>query len=191
MTHQIPPMPPPPYLTERLILRDFREADFEAIHEYAVHPEVVRYMDWGPNTPEQTREYLDRSLKAQAERAPHVLNAAIELAAEARVIGSIRLEVKDAANRTADIGYCLHRPYWGQGLVAEAGRRLLQTAFEDLALHRVFATCDARNRGSWRVMEKLGMRREGVLRKANLRRDGWADTLLYAVLAEEWEGPAA
>lgn len=57
-----------------------------------------------------------------------------------------------------------------------------------MRLHRVWATCDARNRGSWRVMEKLGMRREGLLKASNLRRDGWRDTLLYAVLAEEWRG---
>ncbi|MFC3079540.1 GNAT family N-acetyltransferase [Phenylobacterium terrae] len=188
MTTDIPPAPVPPFRTERLILRDFREDDFDDIHAYAVDPDVVRYMDWGPNTPEVTREYLGRALAGQAERPPHAVNVAVELAAEGRVIGSMRLEVKDAANRTADIGYSIHRPYWGQGLVAEGARRLLAIAFEDMKLHRVWATCDARNRGSWRVMEKLGMRREGVLKKANLRRDGWQDTLLYAVLAEEWAG---
>jgi RimJ/RimL family protein N-acetyltransferase len=188
MTTDIPPAPVPPFRTERLILRDFHEGDFEDIHAYAIDPDVVRYMDWGPNTPELTREFLGRALKAQSERPPHAINVAVELAAEARMIGSMRLEVKDAANRTADIGYSIHRPYWGQGLVAEGARRLLAIAFEDMRLHRVYATCDARNRGSWRVMEKLGMRREGRLKNANLRRDGWQDTLLYAVLAEEWKG---
>lgn len=186
MTTDIPPAPLPPFRTERLILRDFRAGDFEDIHAYAIDPEVVRYMDWGPNTPEVTRDYLDRALKSQADRPPHAVNVAVELAAEAKVIGSMRLEVKDLANRTADIGYSIHRPYWGQGLVAEGARRLLSIAFGEMHLHRVYATCDARNRGSWRVMEKLGMTREGLLRKANLRREGWQDTLLYAVLADEW-----
>jgi ribosomal-protein-alanine N-acetyltransferase len=186
VTDDIPPAPTPPFRTERLILRDFREDDFDDVHAYAVDPEVVRYMDWGPNTPEVTRQYLCLALQQQAERPSQVLNLAIEHAADRRVIGSIRLEVKDPANRTADIGYSIHRPYWGQGLVAEGARRLLEVAFREMGLHRVFATCDARNRGSWRVMEKIGMRREGLLRKANRRRDGWQDTLLYAVLAEEW-----
>lgn len=191
MTTDIPPAPPPPFRTERLILRGFTEADFEAVHDYASDPEVSRYMDWGPNTPEQTRHYLGLAIQAQDEGRPHVLNLAVEVAAEARLIGSIRLEVKDPANRTADIGYSIHRAYWGRGLVAEAGRELLRIAFEAMDLHRVWASCDARNTGSWRVMEKIGMRREGVLKKANLRRDGWKDTLLYAVLAEEWRGGGA
>ncbi|HEY9219821.1 MAG TPA: GNAT family N-acetyltransferase [Phenylobacterium sp.] len=188
MTTEIPPAPTPPLRTERLILRNFREDDEAAIHAYAVDPEVVRYMDWGPNTPEETREHLQRALRAQVERPPHVLNLAVEHAHDGRLIGSIRLEVKDAPNRTADIGYSIQRDYWGRGLVTEASRELLRVAFEEMKLQRVFATCDARNTRSWRVMEKLGMRREGVMRKANLRRDGWHDTLLYAVLAEEWGG---
>ncbi|MET0295221.1 MAG: GNAT family protein [Phenylobacterium sp.] len=182
---EIPPAPRPPFRTARLILRDYREDDLAAIHDYASDPEVARYMDWGPNTPEESRAHLERVLAAQGD-APDVLNVGLEVAAEGRLIGALRFEVKDPGNRTADVGWTIHRAYWGRGLVTEAGREILRIAFGDMALHRVWATCDARNIGSWRVMEKLGMRREGVLRKANLRKDGWRDTLLYAVLAEEW-----
>jgi len=63
---------------------------------------------------------------------------------------------------------------------------LVRVAFETLKLHRVWATCDVRNRGSFGIMEKLGMRREGTLRKNLLVRDGWRDTHVYALLDEEW-----
>lgn len=191
MSTEIPPAPRPPFRTERLILREFRAADAVALHEYGADPEVSRFTDWGPNTPEQSREVLGRFLERQAARPPHELNLAVELAAEGGMIGSVRLELKDAANRTADLGYVIHRHYWGRGFVTEACQELLRIAFEVMDLHRVWATCDARNVGSYRVMEKLGMRREGVLRKGTLRKDGWQDTLLYAILAEEWRAKQA
>jgi ribosomal-protein-alanine N-acetyltransferase len=186
MTTEIPPAPPPPFRTERLILRDFRPDDLAAVHEYGSDPEVARYMDWGPNTPEVSAAFLEQTLKVQGERLPGVLNLAVEVVADRRMIGATRFEVKDERNRTADLGYSIHRAYWGRGLVTEATRELLRIAFEVMDLHRVFATCDARNVGSYRVMEKVGMRREGVLRKGTLRKDGWRDTLLYAILAEDW-----
>jgi len=188
MIAEIPPAPPPPFYTERLILREFRKSDLEAIHEYGSDPEVSRFMDWGPNTLAQSREVLERFLERQSAAPPHELNLAVEVAAEGRMIGSVRLDLKDTVNRTADLGYSIHRDYWGRGLVTEACQELLQIAFGDMRLHRVWATCDARNVGSYRVMEKVGMRREGVLRKGTLRKDGWRDTLLYAILAEEWRG---
>ena len=76
--------------------------------------------------------------------------------------------------------------YWGRGYMTEAGRAILDVAFREIDLHRVWATCDPRNRASYRVMEKLGMRREAHFRKGVMEKGEWRDSYLYAILAEEW-----
>ncbi|WP_374576033.1 GNAT family N-acetyltransferase [Phenylobacterium sp.] len=184
----LPPDPWFPLRTERLLLRDFRAEDYDDVHAYAVDPEVIRYMEWGPNTPEVTRKVLDGWLEAAKVWPRPGVSLAVELVETGAVIGSIRLEIKEPDNFAADIGYSFHRPYWRQGHATEAARAVVGAAFGALGLHRVWAICDVRNRGSWGVMEKLGMRREGLLRQNHMGRDGWRDTCVYAVLAEEWAG---
>lgn len=179
------PKPPwPPIETERLILREARASDFDDIHAYATDPDTIRYMLWGPNTPEITREVLDRWLARQAEQPRQEIDLLVELKATGRVIGLI--SIHNAATDHAAIGYCYHSDYWRQGYGTEAARAMAALAFGELGLHRLWAECDVRNHGSYGVMEKLGMRREGVLRKNVRARDGWRDSYLYAILAEEF-----
>jgi len=175
-----------PIETDRLVLREFRAADEADIHAYASDPEVVRLMIWGPNSPEATKVHLVGVLKAQEQWPRADVGLAIERKTDHRVIGSISLRIKDELNRTADIGYVLNRACWGQGYMLEAARAVLDAAFRQLGLHRVWATCDPRNRASYRVMEKLGMRREAHFRKDVLEKGEWRDSYLYAILAEEW-----
>jgi RimJ/RimL family protein N-acetyltransferase len=175
-----------PLETKRLLLREFRAADERDIHAYACDPQVVQLMIWGPNTPEMTRSYLEGVLEAQQRWPRSEIALAIESTAERRVIGSIALRIKDEPNATADIGYVLNRAYWGQGYMVEAARAVLDAAFRELGLHRVWATCDPRNRPSYRVMEKLGMRREAHFRKDVMEKGEWRDSYLYAILSEEW-----
>jgi [ribosomal protein S5]-alanine N-acetyltransferase len=175
-----------PIETERLVLRELRADDENAIHEYASDPEAVRLMIWGPNSREDTQEFLARVLRAQTEWPRGDVGLAIELKSELRMIGSIGLRIKDEAQRTADMGYVLNRKYWGHGYMTESARAILNVAFNRLKLHRVWATCHAQNRASYRVMEKLGMRREALFRKSAFEKGAWRDTYLYAILAEEW-----
>jgi ribosomal-protein-alanine N-acetyltransferase len=177
-----------PIETERLLLRELRADDEPDIHEYASDPEVVRLMIWGPNTRDQTWKFLDRALQAQVQWPRPEVGLAIELKNERRLIGSIGLRMKDEANRNADIGYVLNRKYWSHGYMTEGACAILDVAFKQLKLHRVWATCDTRNRSSYRVMERLGMRREGLFVKDSMERGEWRDTYLYAILAEEWRG---
>ncbi|MEO8112957.1 MAG: GNAT family N-acetyltransferase, partial [Phenylobacterium sp.] len=156
------PTSPPwfPIRTERLLLREFRESDLDDTHAYAIDPEVVRYMEWGPNTPAETRAFLDRQLADNAEWPRPGVTLAVEHVADARMIGSTRLLVSDPANRTGDFGYSYHSAYWRQGYGTEVGRAILDAAFRALGLHRMWAECDVQNVGSYGVMRKLGMRRE-------------------------------
>ncbi|HXX19807.1 MAG TPA: GNAT family protein [Candidatus Acidoferrum sp.] len=180
-----------PIETKRLLLREFRADDEQDIHAYASDPEVVRLMIWGPNTPETTKAFLAGVLKEQERWPRPAVSLAIELKSERRVIGGIDLRVKDEKNRAADVGYVLARAHWGQGYMVEAARAVLDAAFRQIGLHRVWATCDPRNRASYRVMEKLGMRREAHFCKDAMEKGEWRDTYLYAILAEEWLNSAA
>ncbi len=186
-----PPQPWLPLRTERLRLRDFVPSDLDAVHAYGSDAEVARFMEWGPNSLDDTRAFLDRALASQAAWPRLDYGLAIEHLSDGKVIGSMGLYLRDAANRTVEIGYCLHRHHWRQGLVHEAAHALIDMGFRRLGLHRAYATCDVRNAGSFGVMEKLGMRREGRLRRDRLIKGDWRDTYVYAVLAEDWRAAAA
>jgi RimJ/RimL family protein N-acetyltransferase len=175
-----------PLETERLRLREFRADDHDDVHAYASDAKVARFMDWGPNTPEITAEFLGRQLQSQEVWPRPDVGLAMELKATGEVMGSIRLWVVDAANRTGEVGYSLGRPHWRKGLATEAAKAMLDVGFGVLGLHRVVGTCNVKNRGSWGVMRKLGMRREGRFRRDRMVKGAWRDTYLYALLAEEW-----
>jgi RimJ/RimL family protein N-acetyltransferase len=172
---------------ERIKLRGLMRSDWPAIHAYASRPDVCRFQPWGPNTPEETITFVEAAV-ASAEEDPRRRYAlAVILAEEGKVIGLAELNVRDAQFAVGEIAYVLHPDYWGRGIATEAARILLRFGFVMLGLHRVYATCDPRNVASSRVMEKIGMQYEGRLRETMLIRDGWRDSLMYAILAEEWE----
>ena len=172
--------------TPRLVLREFCDGDAPAVQEYAGDVEVVRYLDWGPNSAEETAQFLAVARGARDAVPRTAYHLAIALSATGRLIGGCRIEIRSAANGSGDVGYVLDRRHWGQGYATEATRALVGFGFNRLALHRTWATCDVDNRASARVLEKLGMRREGHLRQNARRRGEWRDSYLYAILAPEW-----
>jgi RimJ/RimL family protein N-acetyltransferase len=149
-------------VTPRLRLRQTREADAEAIFAgFAQDPEVTRYLTWRPHSSiDQTRAFLAGRAVAWAKGDD--LTWAITRREIDTCIGLIGLRRQDFK---ADIGYVLARPFWGLGLVPEAARAVVDWAFADPAIYRVWATCDVDNLASARVLEKAGMRREGILRR--------------------------
>lgn len=180
-----------PIRTARLLLREFREDDFADVHAYAERPEVARFMEWGPNTPEQTRAFMDLRLAEQARWPRDSVGLAVEHLADGRVIGAIRLAVLDHANQGGDLGYSFHSAYWRRGYATEAGRTMLDVGFRVLRLRRIWAECDVENLGSWGVMQKLGMRREGHIRQGKLVKGEWRDRFVYAILADEFAAQQA
>ena len=175
-----------PIETDRLLLRDFRPDDWESVHRYASDPEVTRYMLWGPNTPEETRSFIRRAIAEQGERPRRHYELAVVLKGQGPLIGSCGIDVSAPERRQGWIGYALARHHWGQGYATEAARGVVTFGFGELGLHRIFGTCDPANRASARVMEKLGMRREGLLKEYSWGKDAWHDRELYAVLDYEW-----
>jgi ribosomal-protein-alanine N-acetyltransferase len=154
--------PPKKFETIRLALRRPRLSDADDIFDhYASDPEVTRYVTWRP--------YKNRS-----EVAPFVQSRiarwdsgeeyswVITRSHEDRVIGMIGCRVREHA---ADIGYVIGRDYWGHGYVTEAAIAILDWAIHIESIYRVWAVCDIENKASSRVLEKVGMQREGVLRR--------------------------
>ena len=170
----------------RLLLREWREDDWPAAHAYASDPEVVRYMDWGPNTEEETRAFIAGAMRSpQASPRLHY-DLAVTLAESDEVVGGCRIWIESPEHRDASIGYSLARPFWGRGYATELARGLLQFGFETLGLHRIWAIVEPENAASARVLEKVGMQREGRLRDHRYAKGRWRDSLIYAALAPEW-----
>jgi len=179
-----------PIETPRLVLRDLVDGDGPSVHAYASDAATVRLLDWGPNTAEDTTRFLSMA-RASSKAAPRTAyHLAIVLSATQRLIGGCRIEVRSDASRNGDIGYVLARDVWGQGFATEAGHALVAFGFQSLALHRIWATCDVENRASARILEKIGMQQEGLLRQNVRRRGEWRDSYLYAILEPDWRKEA-
>jgi [ribosomal protein S5]-alanine N-acetyltransferase len=163
--------------TERLLIRDFTEADFAAVYAYGSDPEVVRYMVFPPSTPESTREHIARCISLAGEQPRRGYDLGVVLKSTGQLIGGITLDVLESAEGQAAFSYLFHRTVWGQGYATEALKGMVRFGFEQLALSRIADSCDVENIASARVMEKCGFRCEG-------ERDG---ERFYALTAAEWQ----
>jgi ribosomal-protein-alanine N-acetyltransferase len=175
-----------PLLTPRLLLREFEEDDWRATHPYESDPEVVHYQSHGVRTPEESRDYILRVMALARETPRHVYDLAVVLRDGNRLIGRCGMRITDPELREASLWYILHRSQWGRGYITEAARALMDFGFGTLGLHRMWADCDPRNPGSFRVMEKLGMRQEAHFRENGFYKGEWCDSLIYALLDREW-----
>ena len=173
--------------TNRLILRPFTPDDVDAVQSWSGNPENVRYMAWGPNTLEQTRNFLDFVIKRAENEPRRDWDFAVVLKETGAVIGSGGIYV-DNSGKMAELGWILHLDHHKKGYGTEFAAELIRFGFDELELHRIFAPCAAVNYGSYRVMERNGMRREATHVKAFWARidEEWVDLAEYAILAEEW-----
>jgi RimJ/RimL family protein N-acetyltransferase len=170
---------------QRLVLRELDVADWPAVHAYSARPEVARYQTWGPNTPAESRAFVEQVLAAAQAAPRREYQLAITIADGGRLIGTGALWVRNVEHGQGELGYFLHPDHWGRGYATEAARLLLGFGFAELRLHRVFATCNPHNVVSARVLEKIGMTFEGRLRETLRLRAGWRDSAVYGVLAQE------
>ncbi len=168
--------------TERLILRPYTEADIPELLPLIGTREVAA------TTLRIAHPYTEQDAKAFLEltKDPDKIWLAITLKSDARQIGGIGLRV-DHQHKHAELGYWLGLPFWGQGYATEASREMLRYAFEDLDLHRVFATHFGHNPTSGRVLRKLGMKYEGCQREQLLKWGEFVDSEMYGLLRQEWE----
>jgi ribosomal-protein-alanine N-acetyltransferase len=168
--------------TTRLTLRPYREADIAELLPLIGTREVAA------NTLRIAHPYTDQDARAFLALAqePGKVWLAITLRSDARQIGGIGLRVDDQ-HQHAELGYWLGVPYWGHGYATEAAREMLRYGFEELQLHRIFASHFKHNPTSGRVLAKLGMHHEGCQREHLRKWDRFVDSELYGMLRQEWE----
>lgn len=136
-------------------------------------------MAWDAHkTIEDTRDFLHYIKDLEAERLQ--IDRGIVLKAENRLIGTISFVTIDLAVKIAELGYCLSHAYWGHGYVVEAGNAIIDTAVKYLKIHRIEAACSTDNINSERVMMKLRMQFEGIMRQRLPQHHGCHDAKLYA-----------
>ena len=169
----------------RILLREMEERDFVDVHKYASQEKVCQYQPWGPNTEQETVEFVKEVLEDAKKEPRSRFTYAVILQESGEMIGAGELTIQDETNRVGEIGYILNPTYWGLGLATEAAKLLIEYGMNELKLHRMYATCDPRNTASSRVLEKVGMRKEGQLREHLLMKDGWRDSFLYSILEQE------
>jgi [ribosomal protein S5]-alanine N-acetyltransferase len=171
--------------TKRLILREFKNEDFYCVHKYASDPDVITYLPWGPNSEVDTKIYLDKVISYQLKNPRNDYDIAVELKESSLIIGACGIHISNSATREGWIGYCFNKEYWRNGYAIEAAKAIVEFGFKNLNLHRIYATCDPNNIGSYKVLEKIGMKREGHLREHKLQRGKWRDSFLYSILEYE------
>lgn len=173
--------------TARLSFRDFTVDDYDAVHAYASDPEVTRYTAFGPNTPEQTKGFLQVASgeSSQADRANY--SFALIHKETNKLIGSCGLMRHDQNGPQYSFGYVLCKEWWRQGLASEATGALVKFGFGELRAHRLWAHVFLGNAGSEKVLQKLGFRYEGCALKSFFVRNAWHDLQTFAMLRSEWE----
>ncbi len=172
--------------TTRFFLREFVKEDWKAVHAYASQKMVSQYQPWGPNSVEETQQYIMDVLDQQFDQPRTSYTFAVVWKETDRVIGAGELSALDITNQIGEIGYILHPDHWGKGIAKEVALLLIEFGFKEKQLHRISASCDPQNIGSRKVLEKAGLSQEGLLRQNLRMKEGWRDSLLYSILEMEY-----
>lgn len=173
--------------TERLILRRPEIEDMSDLLRLLSDPSFAAAVPEIPRTEGEIRDYLEVERFANEPEPDRCFNLFLERRRDNGVLGLATLVLRKDGQ--GEIGYALHGDHRGSGYASEAARAFIDYAFTELGLHRIYAETTADNTASWKVMERLGMRREARFREM-VRGDGrWQDLVIYAVLEYEW--PAA
>ncbi|NMD57477.1 GNAT family N-acetyltransferase [Tsukamurella conjunctivitidis] len=164
---------------ERVSLGWFLPDDFAAVHAFASDPRVCEFMTWGPNSSADTHRFLTERL------TPSANDYQLAVIVRGAVIGSAAVWVTDAQNQVGELGYSLSPAAWGNGYATEVARLLIGIGRDRLGLVRIAATCDVDNLASSKVLDKVGMVREGTLRSFKVVRGERRDHHVYAIITPQ------
>jgi RimJ/RimL family protein N-acetyltransferase len=172
--------------TERLVIRKFEPNDWKDLCEYLSLKEVLMYE---PNSESDNKDCKKLAL----ERSQSDIFFAVCLRETDKMIGHIFFnQLEPSEFLTWEIGYIFNPKFYGNGYATEACKQILKYGFEELGAHRIIGNCNPENTASWKLLERLSMRREGCFKKKAFFRktsDGkpiWHDSYQYAILEEEW-----
>ncbi len=183
---QLPYTPALPVLTDRLVLREFRPDDFDALLLFQSDPDNVRYVPFAPRTPEDMATALDRKLSGTSLAADgDHLDLATALH-DGTLVGDLVVFLHGVEHGTVEVGWIFGPAHGGRGYATEAVRALLDLVFTGLQARRVVARLDERNTASSKLCERLGMRLEARLVENEVFKGELSNELNYALLRREW-----
>jgi aminoglycoside 6'-N-acetyltransferase len=175
--------------SERLVLRRFRPDDLATFVSYRSDPDVARYQSWNAPYSPGDGEQLIKNMRLQHPDTPgEWFQFAIALRASGELIGDCGAKPSAYDPVHTQIGYTIGRAHQRRGYGIEAVRTLLGYLFDARGMHRVTANCDGRNTASMSLLERVGMRKEGVMLASVWAKGEWTDDVLFAMLATEWPG---
>jgi ribosomal-protein-alanine N-acetyltransferase len=171
--------------TPRLRLRKLRLSDASDMFEYARDHDVSKYTLWEPHSSiDETNRIIEGFIKSYQKG--EIENWAIEYRENAKLIGTCGYFFWIPEYARAEIQYALSKDYWGKGLMTEALHAILDFGFNKMELNRIEAKCMVENAASEKVMQRLGMKYEGILREYVFAKSRFYDLKSYAILKKEW-----
>jgi len=171
--------------TERLLLRKITLNDASDMFEYASNPEVSEYTMWSTHVSIEDTKYFLKSLTKMYKKR-ELVDWGIVHKAEKKFIGTCGFVEWSMTHSRAEIGYALSGRYWGEGYMSEAVNAIIEFGFREMLLNRIAARCEVNNIASARVMEKVGMQLEGILRQQLFVKGRYWDLKIYSILREEF-----
>ncbi len=187
-----------PIYTERLKIRFFEEDDQHPHYRIMSNPDTVRFLYESPLSIEESTKHLRPRITSRSlVKNGDWVNFAVELIPDTTkddgsisgvFVGELGLGCADRSNRCFEVGYVFLPEYCGQGYAREAVKGLIKYAFENLGAHRIAGKLDARNERSARLLECIGMKKEGVLRETEFIKGEWTDEAVYGILEKDWFG---
>ena len=171
--------------TVRLTLRPFAPQDAEScLRNWAADEEIYRYLSAQPQTADEVREWLSSADESYAD--PRTYYWAIEETHSGEVVGELFVDNFGASSRQCEMDWKIGTAFQGKGYAAEAARAAIEYLIREVGFHRIEAKCCTENTASERVMQKLGMNKEGILRERFYGKDArWHDLAEYSLLAHD------
>jgi RimJ/RimL family protein N-acetyltransferase len=170
----------------RLRLRRLRASDLPAFCRYRADPAVARYQSWETFTREEGARFFEEQAGHHPDIPGTWFQMAVTLKQTGDLLGDLGLHTLGDEPRQAEIGFTLAPAAQGKGFATEAVTCVLDYVFLRLGKHRVTALTDAENLPAQRVLERVGMRREGHFRQNVWFKGKWGDECLFAILRTEW-----
>jgi ribosomal-protein-alanine N-acetyltransferase len=171
--------------TERLVLRKYSIGDVDDYFDFASDKEVTKFLRWGPHPDKEfTMKYIQSVIDGylKGKDSPWGL----EHKKEKKLIGIIHLMQLDTYHRKAQIGFVLARDYWNNGYMAETLNKVLEYCFTILSLNRIEALCISDNYAAAKVLSKIGMHKEGLMKKYLYQKENFRDFIMFSVLKEDY-----
>ena len=168
--------------TERLILRNYKTEDWERVHIYGSNADFSKYELWGPNTLEDTHKFVADMVEQTKSDPRFKYDFAVCLKENGLFIGGCGIRRETELSHVANLGWAINPDFQNKGYATEAATALIGFGFRTLKLSVIYATCDTRNSPSYKVMEKLGMKKVGFIKGTKEVKGHIRDSYRYEIL---------